>query len=65
MSVPGFDDRLVRFSHFTGDGASTGGEMLDDPAVVKLCASAFEAVWERATPHEDWRLPLPDAPPTG
>ncbi|GHC64406.1 DUF6879 family protein [Streptomyces cinnamoneus] len=49
-----FDDRLVRFNHFTGDGASAGGEMREEQAVVKLCSSAFEAVWERATPHEEF-----------
>ena len=37
-----FDDRLVRFHHFAGDN-----ELSDDPAVVRLCASAFEAVWGR------------------
>ncbi|WP_116212217.1 DUF6879 family protein [Streptomyces olivoreticuli] len=51
-----FDDHLVRFNHFTGDGSSMGGEMRDEPAVVKLCSSAFEAVWNRAVPHEEFRL---------
>ncbi|MFC7219207.1 DUF6879 family protein [Streptomyces polyrhachis] len=50
------DDRLIRWNHFTGDGASAGGEMSEDPAAVKLCASAFEAVWERAVPHEDYQI---------
>jgi hypothetical protein len=27
-------------------------EWNDDPAVAKLCATAFESVWERAIPHE-------------
>ncbi|MFG3049848.1 DUF6879 family protein [Kitasatospora sp. NPDC048239] len=30
-------------------------EVTTDPAVVKLCASAFEATWDRAIPHEDYR----------
>lgn len=25
------------------------------PVVVKLCSSAFDAVWERAVPHADYR----------
>jgi hypothetical protein len=29
--------------------------MADDPAVIKLCAAAFEAVWERAIDHKDYR----------
>lgn len=51
-----FDDRTVRFNHFTGDGASAGPEVVDDPAVVRLCATAFETVWERAVPHEDYKI---------
>jgi hypothetical protein len=61
LSLPGndfwvFDDRLVRFNHFTGDGASAGGEMCDKLAVAKLCASAFESVWGRAVPHDEYRV---------
>jgi hypothetical protein len=50
-----FDDRLVRFSHFAGDGEFVDDELSDDPAVVRLCASAFEAVWERAIDHGQYR----------
>lgn len=50
-----FDKRLVRFSHFAGDGEFLHDELSDDPAVVTLCASAFEAVWERAIDHEQYR----------
>lgn len=35
---------LVRFGHFSGDGAYLGDEVDERPAVVKLCSSAFEAV---------------------
>ncbi|WP_028804838.1 DUF6879 family protein [Streptomyces sp. 142MFCol3.1] len=61
IALPGndfwlIDDRLVRWNHFTGDGASAGGEMSDDPAAVKLCADAFEAVWARAIPHENYKI---------
>ncbi|MCW2890372.1 MAG: hypothetical protein JWL58_7234 [Streptosporangiaceae bacterium] len=50
------DDRLVRFGHFSGVGEVLGHELTDDPAVVKLCASAFEAVWDRAIDHNDFLL---------
>ena len=50
-----FDDQLVRFSHFAGDGEFLDDELWDEPAVVRLCVSSFEAVWERAVPHEDYR----------
>src|SRR5271167_4540541 len=50
-----FDDRLVRFGHFAGDGTMIDHEMSGDPAVAKLCAAAFEAVWDRAIDHKDYR----------
>jgi hypothetical protein len=50
-----FDDRLVRFHHFAGDGEIVEDELSDDPVVVRLCANAFEAVWERAVPHAEYR----------
>ena len=51
-----FDGRLVRWNHFTGDGDSAGQEMSDDPAAAKLCADAFEAVWDRAIPHDQYKI---------
>ncbi|MEV6862801.1 DUF6879 family protein [Streptosporangium subroseum] len=61
LALPGnpywvFDDRLVRFSLFGGDGEVRGHQFTEDPDVIKLCASAFEAVWERATPHEKYLI---------
>ena len=63
LTLPGndfwlFDDELVIFNHFAGDGgwpASDKEERRTEPAAVKLCASAFESVWERAVPHEEYR----------
>ncbi|MEU9889112.1 DUF6879 family protein [Sphaerisporangium sp. NPDC051011] len=49
-----FDDRLVRLSHFAGDGTFVEDELTDDPAIVKLCLEAFEQVWERALDHHDF-----------
>ncbi|MBK6017762.1 DUF6879 family protein [Streptomyces sp. MBT53] len=61
IALPGndfwlLDERLIRWNHFTGDGASGGGEISEDAAAVKLCAEAFEAVWARATPHENYKI---------
>ena len=52
-----FDGRLVLWNHFTGEGETSpeGREIDDDPESVKICASAFEAVWERAVPHGDYQ----------
>ncbi|WP_064458441.1 DUF6879 family protein [Streptomyces hygroscopicus] len=60
IALPGndfwvFDGTYGKFNHFTGDGSSAGPEPFDAPDVVKLCVDAFEAVWERATPHEEYR----------
>jgi hypothetical protein len=50
-----FDDRLVRFGYFAGNGTFLEHELSDDPEVVRTCAEAFEAVWLRAIPHADYR----------
>lgn len=60
LALPGndfwlFDDGVVLINHFAGDGTWTDTEAVTDPGVVKLCGSAFEAVWERATPHDEYR----------
>ena len=63
IALPGndfwlIDGRLAVFHFFTGDGdwADPGFEVTQDPAVVSLCAAAFEAVWERGTPHEKYTV---------
>ena len=50
-----FDDRLVRFHHFSGDGEIVEDQLCSDPAVIAACAVAFEAVWGRAIPHAEYR----------
>lgn len=61
IALPGndfwlLDDRLIRWNHFTGNGASGGGEISEDPAAAKLCAGAFKAVWARAAPHQEYKI---------
>ena len=61
LCVPGndfwlFDDRLIRFHHFDGDGHVVEDELCDDPAVIRRGSAAFEAVWKRAVPHADYQL---------
>lgn len=50
-----FDNRFARIGHFAGDGEFIDDELSDDPALVSLYARAFEAVWERAIPHAEYR----------
>jgi len=59
LALPGndfwlLDGERVSFNHFTGDGDVIEWEKSGDPATARLCAAAFEAVWERAIPHEDY-----------
>jgi len=61
IALPGndfwlFDDRLVRFAYFSGDGDFLAAELTDDSDVVKLCAAAFEAAWDRAVPHHEYHV---------
>ena len=52
-----FDDRVVLWNHFTGEGevSPEGWEVTEDPTQVKVCAAAFESVWDQAVPHRDYR----------
>jgi hypothetical protein len=63
IALPGndfwlFDGTTVVFNHFTGNGdwADPSTETITDPAVAKLCRDAFESVWARATPHEEYKI---------
>lgn len=51
-----FDGRLVQFNIFDGNGRWVQTDQSDDPAVTRLCAAAFDAVWERAVPHEVYSI---------
>ncbi|MGS2589579.1 DUF6879 family protein [Streptomyces hebeiensis] len=61
LALPGndfwlFDGRLVQFNVFDGVGRWVHTDQTEEPAVVDLCASAFEAVWERAVPHAKYAV---------
>ncbi|MGH3310351.1 MAG: DUF6879 family protein [Streptomyces sp.] len=49
-----FDGRLVRFTHFAGDGSWGPHELTEDSAVAKMCTDAFNAAWERGIDHADY-----------
>lgn len=51
-----FDDRLIRFSLFAGNGRFVADVLEDAADVVKRHEESFEAVWDRAIPHEDFRI---------
>lgn len=63
IALPGndfwlFDNLHVRINHFTGDGdgAAEPFEDTEDPALAQLCSTAFETVWQRATPHDQYSV---------
>jgi hypothetical protein len=65
IALPGndfwlFDGEMIMWNHFSGDGGSEGPEVDGRPEAARLCASAFDAVWERATPHEEFAIQMAD-----
>jgi hypothetical protein len=60
LALPGadfwqIDGGLVWFVFQNGDGDPAGHRVSEDPDVARLCSSAFEAVWERAIDHGEYR----------
>ncbi len=47
-----FDQEVLVVNHFSGNGDWVEAQTVTNPDVVRLCATAFEAVWARAIPHE-------------
>ena len=50
-----FDDELVIFLVFTGTGMVVDRLVTSDAAAIRLCRSAFEAVWALSIPDRDYR----------
>ncbi|MFT2015777.1 DUF6879 family protein [Streptomyces sp. 796.1] len=60
IALPGtdlwmFDGAKVLFTYFSGAGEAVDREWRTEESVVKLVDTAFEAVWQRATPHEEYK----------
>ena len=60
-SLPGsgdfyvFDDTLVMFLHYAGNGTNTAFEITDEPHAARACQEAFESAWQIATPLREYR----------
>jgi hypothetical protein len=50
-----FDDHLVAAGYFDEHGRSMGSEISSDPALVRLCVSVRDRLWEIAVPHSEYR----------
>ncbi|MFI9386366.1 DUF6879 family protein [Kutzneria sp. NPDC052558] len=49
-----FDERLVVFLHYAGNGLGIDKTASTDPADILLCRMAFETVWPLAIPHYEY-----------
>jgi hypothetical protein len=50
-----FDNRLIVFLIYQGSGLAADKVTSTDPADIRLCRSAFEAVWKLSIPHRDYQ----------
>lgn len=60
VALPGndfylFDDQLAVFLLYSGNGLSAGMHSSSAPADLRLCRSAFDAVWKLAIPHSEYQ----------
>jgi hypothetical protein len=60
VALPGndfylFDDELVVFLHYAGNGLGTAKTTSTELADIRLCRSAFDAVWELSVPHRAYQ----------
>jgi hypothetical protein len=60
VAIPGndfylFDDRLVVFLLYAGNGLAVDRVTSTDPVDVGLCATAFAELWPLAIPHRDYQ----------
>ncbi|MCX4445145.1 hypothetical protein OHA46_31500 [Streptomyces sp. NBC_00708] len=52
-----FDDSLLRWTTFHGDGSWGPHAFSEDPKLIRQCKEAFESVWARAVDHADYTPP--------
>jgi hypothetical protein len=59
-AIPGndyylFDDKLIVFLHYAGNGLAVGKVTSTDQDAIRLCRDSFEAVWKLSIPHRDYQ----------
>lgn len=50
-----FDDELVLFLHYAGNGTNAFFEITENSETVRACKQAFETAWDLATSFRDYR----------
>jgi len=52
-----FDHRVVRWNFQRGDGTNPHHYTFSsDPRTIRDIVAAFEMAWDRATPHEEYKI---------
>ncbi|WP_327655667.1 DUF6879 family protein [Streptomyces sp. NBC_00483] len=51
-----FDGKLLRIHHFAGDGSHVRDELSENSMELEHCAAAFEDIWQRAVPHDQFSV---------
>lgn len=51
-----FDERLIRWAFFAGDGSVASRLVEDAPDLARRLLDAFEPAWERAVPHTEYAV---------
>ncbi|WP_425837489.1 DUF6879 family protein [Streptomyces fractus] len=51
-----FDERVARFGLFDGNGRFLEDVMERDGDVIERHSAAFDAMWERAIPHDEYKI---------
>ena len=59
IAIPGndfylFDNRLVVYLSYSGNGLDAGKFATSGAADIQLCSASFEAVWKLAIPHREY-----------
>ncbi|GAA0954504.1 DUF6879 family protein [Nonomuraea longicatena] len=60
IALPGndfwmFDEEVVVFAVFSGNGEVVQRQLYTDPTVIQLCTAAFNAVWDLSIPHREYQ----------
>lgn len=53
-----FDDELLVFMVFAGNGLVVDRPTRTDPGLIARCRVSFEAAWELSIPHRQYKSPL-------
>ncbi|MEO7193466.1 MAG: DUF6879 family protein [Pseudonocardiaceae bacterium] len=50
-----FDDELVLFLHYAGNGTNASFQITENPRTVRTCREVFETIWDLAKPFGEYQ----------